>query len=457
MLKLKILIRLVKQITHKNLIYTQVFIVLINIVLAFNANAIVSITSSEMLKEAIVLRESGESREAIKILESLIVQFKSHKRIHLELLVNYIKLEQVNNAKASILKLESLTLSKQEKKNISILKTRVKKLERKSETKLARQVRKHKFSTQTTVFAGIDEFTSSLSLYDFFDFEDIDELGVIDDYDNNYLEERNDDVDEKDKISYSAFQAKLSHNYISGKAFNFLSIQSTFNWKNNITLYQKSGNETQAERYNQYKVDSNYQIFRKDKWLFGFRLRARSHSIDGKNLLTEKGAQLSLSFPMNEGARIKLGIERREKSFTQSIDALNADVLTPWIEYSMKFYGHYKAYVGSRYRKNNAKDEFNSYNNLNYYASLRYYHSNQLSAYLTWNDNELNFDIDDPNIVNWGQEDKSSIALGVKYQFNKSFSAGIKLHSVTKNLLLYDVEKTTEKWKRIETFISYRF
>ena len=457
MLKLKILINLIKKLPDKSLTSVRIFTISSFVFLAVNANAIVSTTSPEMLKEAITLRESGKNGEAVKILNSLVVQFGKHKRVHLELLINYIKLEQVDNAKNTLLKIENLPLSKQEKKSISALKNRVKMLEKVSEKILTKKISKHKFSSQITALSGVDEFTSSLSLYDFFDFGDIDDLGVLDDYDNNYLDERNSDVDEKDKISYSAFQAKFRHRYMSDKIFDFISIPSTFNWKNNITLYQKLDNEEYSERYKQAKIDSNFQVFRKDKWLFNVRLRGRFHYINGEKLLSERSAELSLSLPIYQDARIKFGVEKRKKTFAQNIDFLNASVLTPWIEYTLKFNEHYKFYIGSRYRKNNAKDEFYSYDNLNYYSSFRYYHSNQFSAYITWNDNGLNFDIDDPTEVSWSQETKSSIALGMKYQFNNDFSTGIKVHSVTKNILPYEFEKITNKWKRVEAFISYRF
>lgn len=54
---------------------------------------------TEKLKSAISLRKSNQNQQAIAILEQLLTRHENHKRINIELAINYIKTNDINRSK----------------------------------------------------------------------------------------------------------------------------------------------------------------------------------------------------------------------------------------------------------------------------------------------------------------------------------------------------------------------
>lgn len=407
-------------------------------------------SSSSLLKSAVTLRETGQNQQAVDILEQLKTDYNDHKRVNIELVINYIKLEQYLQAEGILEHLNKLDLSPEEKKKLASLKKHIKK-------NTISKLRKHYYSFELSSYAGVDSFTSQFPVYEFSYYDDLSGYDDFSGYDENFSVSRSDQT-QKQKDSYFAEQFRAVYRYKPNYQFQLFRSPTLFFWSNDFSVYQKRVDNQTNSRYGQVKLDSSFTLLKSNRWMFDMKLRGRYHYNKGDKVLSEQGLILSTALPVGKG-RIKLGWEYRTKKFDRVSNRVNnADVSIPSVEYGIKFFDHYRFYLGARYRRNDAIDAFYTYDNLNYYSSLHYFTGESFSAFISLNDNQLEYLIDDPAIVNWGEESKYSIALGTKYRFNRHFSIGANAHFVTKNIdLNFDAANTKDRWNRLEVYFSYRF
>ena len=434
------------------------------------------VSSSKLLNNAISLRQSGQHHQAVEILDQLKNEYQDHKRVNVELVINYINLKQFPQAQSSIDHLYSLPLSEQERKKLISLQ----KLVKKSTLQLAN---KHFFSMELLASYGVDSLTSQFPVYEYLDFSDMEDyeyqdFGDMEDYEyqdfgdmgeyeyqdlgeqEEYIEV--DDIDlvgdrdeakDKHENSYTSERLRAIYRYRPGTQFDFFGQQASLLWYNNFTLNQKQVNDEYDSRYTQIKFDSTLYLLQSNRWIFDARLRSRYHAADGFKMLNDQSIQFSASMPLDK-ARIKVGLELSNRSFADYNRDNDASVSTPWLEYTVNLSEDFRWSVGSRYRKNHARDPFYSYDNLNFYTSLYYNHTQNFSVSITLNRNRLHYLIDDPELVYWAIERKHSAAIGIKYQVNQNLSLGFNSHFVTNK---QEHGFGEDEWNRLEFFVGYLF
>ena len=399
---------------------------------------------SSLLKNAISLRQAGKTQQALDILESLKTQYIDHKRVNIELVMNYINFQQYENAQGIILHLKSLSLSPVES-------TKLQSLQKKLNRLLLGKRTAHRYAVELFVYGGIDSISSKFPVYEYSDFDDWQEFTDIDEADDDSLLTRGEESESKNDY-YSAQQIKAIYRYQPDQQINVFGAKSTLRWTNHISLYQQQLNSEYQDNYGQIKVDSTLALIQNNKWLIDLRLRGRYHFNDNKHQLSDQGIQLSLTLPITS-AQIKLGLEYRHKSFNGFSQINDATIATPWLEYAYIITEHFKLRLGSRYRQKHAADPFNSYDNVNLYMSLQYY-INTFSAFVTLSYDRLHYEIDDPEQVNWSNEQRKSVITGLKYKLTKHLSFGFNSHFIYNNI---EKDNGEDEWHRFEGFISYRF
>ena len=272
---------------------------------------------------------------------------------------------------------------------------------------------------------------------------------------------------QKQKSTYAAQQIKGFYRYRPKQKFNFLGQPSYFIWSNRVEFYQQQIQNKSEHNFHQLKFDSSFSILQTNRWFFDLRFRGRYHTNNDRTFtfeqgdefttpgvkLTDHSVQISFSIPF-EKSRIKIGLERKKKAFNHINSHNNSNSTTPWLEYAINVSGTTKLHLGARYRKKDAKDPYNSYNNKNLYASLIYYPNKSFNASLSYNHNKLHYVIDDPFLVNWSTERRKSLTLGLKYHLKKNIKIGLNSHFIKTNKAQDNGE---DQWYRVESYISYRF
>jgi len=439
------------------------------------------VSNSELLKNAISLRQSGQYEQSVEILEQLKSQYQDHKRVNIELVINYINLQKIPKAQNTIDHLSVLILTENEKEKLASLQQLVDKTPREL-------VKKHFYSVELLAYYGIDSL-SSLSLYEYMDFceleeyeylefcemeayeylgfveleeyeyQDFDEEGEfiepedeVEDTDTEFTETIFDNIANKDN-SYTSQRLRATYRYRPGTRFNFFGQQASFIWYNNLSLNKKQINDDNESRYSQIKFDSTFYLLQSNRWMFDIRLRGRYHSINGNKVQNDQSIQFAVSMPLYHG-RMKVGLEMKNKSFAKFNRHNDADISTPWLEYAINLTDEFRWSVGTRYRQSDARDNFYTYDNHTLYTSLHYKYSKEFTAFITLNQSKLHFKMDDPEEVNWSEEHKRSVALGIKYQFNQNLSLGLNGHFIDN-----EQQGVTgkDKWERFEMFIGYLF
>jgi len=434
----------------------------------FNVQAF-EVSSSELLKSAISLRQAGQFTQAVEILEQLKDKYQDHKRVNIELAINYINLTQLPQAQGAIDHLYKLPLSEQEKKKLVSLQQLIDKSPQP-------QIKKHFYSVELLAYYGIDSL-SPFSLYEYMDFCELEEyeylefcemeayeyLGYFELEEYEYLEfdeeeeyvEPEDDVDNivKNDNSYTSERLRVTYRYRPGTRFSFLGQQASFIWYNNLSVNKKQINDDNESRYSQLKFDSTLYLLQSNRWMFDVRLRGRYHSINGNKVQNDQSIQFAVSMPVYKG-RIKAGLEMKNKSFAKSNSHYDANISTPWLEYAINLNENFRLSVGGRYRQSHARDPFYTYDNRTLYTSLHYKHSQTLSGFVTLNQSKLHYKMDEPEQVNWAVENLRSAALGIKYQVNQHLSFGLNSHFITNKQQNIDGK---DEWDRFEVFVGYLF
>jgi len=425
---------------------------------------------AQLLKNAIAHRESGEHQAAINILETLQSQYIDHKRVNIELAINYITLKKSTQAEDILKHLQTLKLNPAERKKITRLQQKIVKTQKVNQEKMTKSTQ-HKYWLEVLAFIGTDSLTSQFPIYEYLQIDEGQEYTGIESNEEEYYFIGRSTDKQKQKNTYLAQQFKTSYRYKSNTRFNFLGSKSYFLWSNHLDLYQQQiENKTESKfqkNFQQIKFDSSFSILSMDKWFFDLRFRSRSHQNSDRTYdfgfgeqittqgihLKDNGLQLSLSLPIKT-TRLKFGVEYKKKSFNEINRFNNSTATIPWLEIAIPMSNSFKLHMGSRYRNKSATDPYNSYKNHNIYASLFYYQSKVFSTSLTINHNRLHYNIDDPELVNWSTEYRKSLSIGLKYRFENSINIGLNSHFIKTNKAQDNGE---DEWYRIETSIGYRF
>jgi len=395
-----------------------------------------------LLKHAISLRQTHQNQQAITILEGLKVNHQNHKRINIELVINYLTLKQYEKADTVIQHLYQLPLSNKELSKLTALQKRIPKNSK-------HDIKRHHFGLTTTLYSGIDSIKSQFPVYEYisdFDWQDVYEVDVSEE---DIFLNRSEQTD-KQRNHYNAAQFLGFYRFTPTKRFKVNSSKVSFFWSNKISIYRQQIHH--KDNYQQIKYDSNFSLLTTSQWLVDIRYRNRSHFYADKKMLTDNGLQLQFSLPLFNN-RLKFGIEKRNKIFARSIIANNSKITTPWLEYSFNISPKFTASLGAQYRHKKADDPFNSYNNMNLYSRVNYQASTNINGYILLNVNKLHYLKDDPNEVNWSDEQRNSIALGVSYRINKYFSIGLNSHFIQNKL---DNDFGEDQWERFEAFVQYK-
>jgi len=401
-------------------------------------------TDFSLLKQAISLRQSHQNQQAVDILEGLKIVHQDHKRINIELVINYMKLDQYDKANPVIAHLYTLKLSDNELAKLKALQKRLTKLKNKPTTQL------HPFGLSATIFTGVDSISSQFPIYEYIGDIDWQDGYEVDNSEEDILLTRS-ELTEKQSNQYTAQQVKGFYRYTPKQQISLFNKKNIFVWSNKLSLYrQKIQNKN---NYQQVKFDSNISLISTARWLFDLRFRIRSHFYGDEKTLDDTGIQFLIAIPINHN-RLKLGLERRNKNFNKLNSANNSTITTPWLEYAFSISANFSTNVGIQYRNKHADDPFNSYGNINLYTRFNYNPTEKMSTYILLNYNKLHYDKDDPEEVNWSEEIRKSIALGVNYQFNHNFNIGLNSHLINNKV---DNDNGQDEWFRVEAFISYQF
>ena len=94
-----------------------IFFLLLCFTLSLTSSAAEKNTDTQQLKSAISLRQSNQHHQAVDILEELLINHGDHKRINIELAINYIKLADFSRSKEILDHLKTLDLTDKEIRN----------------------------------------------------------------------------------------------------------------------------------------------------------------------------------------------------------------------------------------------------------------------------------------------------------------------------------------------------
>ena len=120
-------------------------------------------TDTQQLKSAISLRQTNQHHQAVDILEDLLKNHGDHKRINIELAINYIKLADFSRSQEILDHLKTLDLTEKENKKLANLVKLVK-------SKQSKKISAHQFSTDLSLFYGLDRYTAEFPIYEYYEF-----------------------------------------------------------------------------------------------------------------------------------------------------------------------------------------------------------------------------------------------------------------------------------------------
>lgn len=419
------------------------------------------LTSSDLLKTAIEKRRAGEHWQAVSILSELRAKHLSHKRINIELILNYIRLRQYDKAETLLLFMQSLTLSPLEQKKLQQL-TKI----------LAKRMRKpissHRWLTDVGASVGIDVVNNSFPVFFIEDYQFEDGSLLSDELDDQLWEELDfadleyldgyevvdrTEQNERQESSYVSQHININYRYRPLEKISWLTLPTYLIWDVNGNGEFRQINNAENSYYQRLGINSSLYLLRVNQWLAEFSIRSNFHYNKGSKLLVDNRQRLAFSLPYHKH-KFKVAFDYGQKHYRSSLFANNAKLTTPWFEYSYALKDSIRLSAGYRYKKLNANDEFLSYRNKNPYLGVYYYPFSDISAFVMVNYYQLRYQIDDLALVNWAKEDKKSLAFGIKYYFNDALSLSLN-GNYSKNKI--EMALGEDDWRRLEASLNYRF
>jgi len=460
-------------------------LLVINVVLLTNVVVIPvvaqELSQSRQLKNAILERKSGNYTQAIDILSQLRKKYVKHKRINIELALNYIKLQQYDNAEYVVQHLQSLLLSQREAQTLEKLKQL-----------LARKMRKslssHSFTVDLGFAVGVEIVSNRFPALVYDDFQNTDQFfddeeSIDDSFDDPFIEGEfeyeftdyelieyafeyeieeyaelgdfwnKEDITEESEVSYTREYLNINYRFRPEGQFELFSHATQWIIENDLSIDYRHLNQPANNNYMSVEWSSSLYVVQLNRWLLEINALASAYDNESKRVLDKFAVRLALTIPVQQ-FKLKFAIDKQHKSYRSTLSEYDANITIPWGELSYQLSSQIRLVSGVRLRKLKARDEFHSYENRDVFAGIYYYPLTSLSTYFTYHRHNLQYDIDDPEVVNWAKEKKQSFAFGAKYQINQSFSVGINA-SVGNKTVEMDFGK--DDWRRVEASIVYRF
>ncbi|GHF87967.1 hypothetical protein [Thalassotalea marina] len=418
-------------------------------------------SAKEQLQQAIVNRKSGNFSHAIGLLTPLRAIYVNHKRINIELTLNYIKLRQFDRAEQLVLHLESLPLSTTEQSVVA-------KLKQVLSAQLKRSLTTHSFTVNAVSAVGLDIMQNKYPVYIFDDTaqeaefwsldEELDdvwfssEFVYVDDGLDEQFDVRDQDT-ERTEVSYFSQALEANYRYRPAQFLTLFEQPTQLVFDVDAELKYKQFDRKDNDRYLSYNLDSSIYLLQIDRWLLEFNTMARLDYANNEKLVNKMRYRLAFSLPFSS-SKLKFAYDVTQKYYRNTLSDYNATIHAPWIEYTYIFSPEIRLQIGSKFHRLNAQDNFLSYQNKQAYLALYYFPSPDLVFYSSYNHYKLHYEIDDPEIVNWSNETKRSLSLGIKYQYNSKVS-----FSLSGNIGDNRIENMMgeDNWQRIEASFDYRF
>ena len=428
---------------------------------SLEAKAAEASKSRAWLNSAIDKRKAGEHWQAVELLFKLREQHLAHKRINLELVLNFIQLRQYDRAESILIYLESLTLNELEQQKL----TKLKQI-------LTRRMRKpisaHRWIVDVGASVGYDVVNNTFPVLIIEDYQSEDSTWLGDDLLDQLWEEadfgdfeytdgydivaREDEV-EKQESSYLSEFANINYRYRPLAPLSWFDSATHLIWDNDVSVEFRQIDDDAKNKYSRYSADSSLYLLRVNQWLAEFSGKISIHYNGDNKLLTDTRERVAISFPYKQH-KLKLALDVSQKHYQSTLSASNSKTSMPWLEYGYLLSDKFRTTVGVKYKQLRANDNFLSYDRRNFYAGLYYYPLTDLSAYLTINYYQLRYSVDDPDIANWSKENKRSIAFGTKYHVSEHLSISLNGH-YSKNTI--ELGFGEDEWQRIEASLIYRF
>ena len=399
--------------------------------------------------------------QAIGILSKLRESYTDHKRINIELTLNFIKLREYDRAEQLVIHLQSLPLSEAEQRIVEKLKKTI-------EGQTQMKINPHSFNFNSVTSVGIDILSNNYPVYVFeeseasFDFwaddsdfyEDLnsDNYTVLEYSVTDEFGER-EEVTDRTEVGYVSQSIQANYRYRQSKTFSFFGNKTHWLFDTGAEFKYKHLDKPTNNNLRTALLDTSLYFIQTERFLLEFSAGAQLDHADGDKLLNKTRVRTSITIPLKQ-AKWRFGIDSQQKHYRQALSSFNATINTPWLEYSYQLAADYKLVTGIKFHQLSAEDEYNSYENKQGYISLYYFPTSQLIAYASYSHYQLNYDIDDPDLVNWSKERKRSLSIGLNYQINADFTFKLNANFGDNRI---ELDFGEDNWQRAEASIAYRF
>ena len=395
------------------------------------------------LKQAVAHRQLGQYDKAIEQLEHLRPHYLTHKRLNVELAINYIKLGRYQQAQQILAHLQSLPLSDKERDKVMAL---VRLIDKPNITRPSG----HQFDLHLIAAAGTDSKSSSIPLYEMIEYYEWDEFGN-ESVDTEWLSVRT--VEEQENQRYVSQSVSLQYRYVVPSLSSIFGDQSQFIFDNELNYSSKNNDDHTKIDYDLWRVASAFKLINNQNWAAEINVSADRYLSAGNTLFT--AYQLGVVTQKQiEQTRFRFGIDYQENHTDSERYDYGAQLLAPWSEVLWRYNALFTFELGARFSQYKANDPYNSYDNVNISAGVYFYPSAALSSYLFYRSNNLFYTFDNLDEVNWSKEVKDAFSVGVKYTINANWSVGLNGSLTFKKS---DNDYINEHWQRAELFIKWQF
>ena len=340
-------------------------------------------------------------------------------------------MRQFERADRLVLHLQSLELDEREKQVVAKLKK-----------VLSRQMRKslatHAFTFSSVTSAGIDIVENNFPVYVFDDTEQESEYWESDEIlDDTWLESDfiyvdyelvdeftdREEVTEKSEVSYFSQAIEGNYRYRPVESISWFTHPTQWLIDVDAHVKYKQYDKRDNNNYLSYYLDASVYMLQINRWLLELSALARLDYAENRKLVNKTRFRTAFSIPF-QSSKVKFAYDIQQRHYRHSLSAYDATIHVPWLEYTYTYSPSIRFLLGAKLHQLDAHDNFNSYDNKQFYASFYYLPNTDFIAYASFNYYKLHYEIDDPEIVNWANESKRSLALGLRYQFNENMNLG---------------------------------
>ncbi|BBN81776.1 hypothetical protein PA25_17610 [Pseudoalteromonas sp. A25] len=418
-------------------------------------------SAQKMLNQAVTHRKAGEYSQAISLLTSLRETFIGHKRINIELALNYIKLRQYDRAEQLVTYLESLELSDSEHAVIS-------KLKRVLTLQLRRSLAPHTLYFTSNTSVGIDIVQNSFPVYTFDDTVQDSEYWSSDEelndswidsefiYTDYAIDEQlfgREEISNKNEVGYVSQALSANYRYRPVDMLAWFSYPTQWIIDTDVQVKYKQLDKSDNNKYLSYHFDTSAYLLQINRWLLELNAYAKVDYVDNHKLINKSRLRLAWTLPF-ESSKLKFSYDVEQKHYRSALQDYNATVHVPAIEYTYVFSSQWRLSFASKYYRLNAHDDYNSYRNTHTSGALYYNPHRDIVTYISYNHYVLKYEISDPELVAWSRETKRTLSIGFKYQANEKLAL-LLLGNLGDNRI--EMGLGDDSWQRLEASIEYRF